>query len=250
VCGGQALLAQRERVVRRAGRKAVAAQGRRLGVAREQQTVVRQQRAKARRCPRLRGVVEVDQQVAADDEVVGTCPERIEVEQVGLFEGDVGARRRIDHAGVAVLREEAGLQALVVAAERVARVAAGAGARDGGVGYVERVDAACFGRNACARQQHGQRIRFLATGARQRQHANGASRPRRQACLHEAQRGLEHGGVAQDPRFRHHDEVDERVEFCRAGLRIVVETRAGLPQALAHGPFDGGDGQVQPGGGA
>jgi hypothetical protein len=239
----------------------VAAERRRLGMAGQQQAVVRQQAGDGVRGACARGRVKIDQQVAAEYEVVRRriagrrsagrqdARARAHRQQIALAEIDIGAQRVVDHVLVAMAREPALAEGQVGAAEGIAGEASGARPRDRGLRQIDRVDAAARGGDAGLRQHQRHRIRLFAAGAGYRQDAYRTQRLGRQAPLHEAQRFGEHGGVAQHPGFRHHHLVDQCLEFGRAGQRDVIVRLHGRQRSVAQRALQVGVGRRQAGAG-
>jgi hypothetical protein len=180
--------------------EAVAAERRYFGIAGQQQAVVGQQGAQHGDGGDAGRLVEIDQQVAAEHHVVAAGRAAgVERQQVALGEGDLRAQRIADLVLVAVAAEVALAERQRAAAERVAAVAPGIGARDRRLRQIDALDAERGGGDGGVVQRHRHRVRLLAAGARHRQDVHHPLRARGQPALHEGGGGGEGVRVAEHP---------------------------------------------------
>lgn len=199
---------------------------------------------------RARGrLVKIDQQIAAEDDVVmAAVGGGIELQQVALPEAYLIAQGVNDAVGiVGHVREIAFAEGHVLRAEGVAAIHARLRPLDAAGAQVIGVDAERLFRHTAIAQCHGHRIGFLSTRAGNRQDARGA--PPCPAFLHQFDGGVKRLRVAEQPRFGHHHQFDQLRHFGRRErLQIgyaIAEAR--LLHALAHGPFGHGFGDGQAG---
>jgi hypothetical protein len=184
----------------------------------EQAAARRQQAQQYLHGARLRGRIEIDEHVAAEDEVVQRAPgEEIGREQVARPQLHVRPRlvgqlplARSGRAEVAVAEGQ------VVAAEGIRAIGRALAQRDHARADVDAVDAEAVRRHTGVQQRDGHRVRFLAGGTRQAQQAQlAARRVGDQFRARHARERLESAGVAEEPGLRHHDGLDELLQFAR-----------------------------------
>ena len=242
-------LFQREGLAELQRRKAVLAERRHFRIAGQQHAVVGQQGGQVGDGGARGRLVEINQQVAAEDDVVmAAAGGGVELQQVALPEGHLFAQGVDDAVGViGHVREITLAEGHVLGAEGVAAVHAGLRPFDAAGTEVIRVDAEGLFRHSAVAQRHGHRIRFLAARAGDRQDARGA--PARPAFLHQFDGGVERLRVAEQPRFGHHHQFDQLRHFGRRErLQVggtIAKTR--LLHALADGPLGHGFGDGQAG---
>ncbi|EEF21962.1 conserved hypothetical protein, partial [Ricinus communis] len=197
----------------------------------------------------LHGMLEIDQHVAAQDEIVGFAVAH-EIRRQDIAGGE--AHRLLDlvvHAPVAILRREIRIaERQVAAAERVAAIDALGGDLQRARADIDGVDLEHGRRNAGIEQGHRQRIRLFAGRTRQAEDADTPRRHARQLLARHARHRQHRLAVAEEPGFRHHRQFDQALQLDLGDLQVgqiefvVLDLQRG--HAFAHHALDeaGADG--------
>lgn len=108
---------------------------------------------------------EVDQQVAAEDQVVGRRPRgKAGIEQVAPGKPDLLANCRVDYRTASVFVEPTTAEIQVGVAKCVRRIAACSGTVEAGMAHIEGIDGKGLRRQPCIEEPHGNRVGLLSTG--------------------------------------------------------------------------------------
>ncbi|CAB3714191.1 hypothetical protein LMG26845_05946 [Achromobacter insuavis] len=218
-----------------------------LGRPHEQHAVAAREALEQRHRPLLRGGVEIDQQVAAEHEVIGQhVRQQMRIEQIARQE----AHPRHHHVGqlmaVGGLGEIAVAVRQVVAAERIAAITGAPGELDHALADVHRVDLEASGRHPGIEQRHGDGIRLLAAGTGHAQHPQHARLGARREQALARQRGHRRlrFRIAEEPGLRHDHRLDQLLHLGRRGLQqrqvILLVVAARRLHAVAHRALDRG----------
>ena len=196
----------------------------------------------------LGSLIEIDQQVAAEHEVVGRrVGQQAGVEQIARLEAHPLHHLRGQLVAVAGLGEIAVPVVQRVATEGIAPVQAPARELDHALADVQRIDLEARGRHACVQQGHGDGIRLLAARTGQAQHAQhtlvgraGSEQPLAGQLRHRLLRLR----IAEEPGLGHDHRFDQQLHLGGRRLRphqvVALIVHAGRAHAVAHGALDRG----------
>ncbi|MCY1215400.1 hypothetical protein D9M72_272430 [compost metagenome] len=213
-----------------------------LGRADEKQAVGHgQPRQRLHRAP-LVGRIEIDQQVAAEHEVIGRfAGEQVGIDQVALQQPHLCTHTRVQRVAGGAGREIAVAEIQRAAAEGVGAVLALARARQRTGADVDGVDAKACRRHAGIEQGHGDRIGLFAGGAGQAQHAQRARAVGKGALGGEAAQRQQRLAMPEEPGLGHHHRLDQRLELAGGAVQQVPVRlrirRLHHLAALAHRAF-------------
>src|SRR3569623_27647 len=188
---------------------------------------------------------EVDEHVAAKDDVVRRQPGKKEVmEQIAVTEGNHALDGITEHKTFASLGEVFGLIVAFVAAKRVRSVHGPFRAIERAHANIDGVDAHRIGRVTYLLQNHRDRIGFFTSGAWQTQNAQRLYLGRRKPfSTNDVAKHEERFFITKKPGFRHGNRIDQTLQLARVTiqfLEIFIEVlRAGYPHALHYGALHG-----------
>ncbi|MDR8753502.1 hypothetical protein FEQ05_00845 [Burkholderia pseudomultivorans] len=167
----------------------------------------------------LRVAVEIDQHVAAEHEIVANARVRQRLHQVRMAELHARAHALVEQPAVRGRREIARAKLRRGTAKRVAPITADPRVLDRARAQVDRVDRKRGRVEPRVEQRHRDRIRLLAGRARRAQHANHTPGRGRDTFGREPPDGRERFSVAEKPRFRHDEQLDQRAPLVRTSVQ-------------------------------